>query len=273
MSPVIRIPFAIAVCVAVFLFVATSFAQNTINVPADQPTIQGAINAANNGDTVLVAPGTYYENINFNGKAVTVTSSGGPSVTIIDGGQNGSVVTFDSGETMSSGLNGVAIQNGYASYNGSYDSGRGGGIQIMNSSPTVTGNVISNNSALCGMGIYIDGGSPVIKNNTISNNTQPSNDGGCGGGGIEATGSSTSPSSPLIEGNVITNNNLNAGGGGFGGGIYVYDFSQPTIRNNVIEGNTAYNGGAIAISSSLGTVVVQLSPTTPPSSRVLVFMS
>ncbi len=257
MSPVIRIPFAIAVCVAVFLFVATSFAQNTINVPADQPTIQGAINAANNGDTVLVAPGTYYENINFNGKAVTVTSSGGPSVTIIDGGQNGSVVTFDSGETMSSGLNGVAIQNGYASYNGSYDSGRGGGIQIMNSSPTVTGNVISNNSALCGMGIYIDGGSPVIKNNTISNNTQPSNDGGCGGGGIEATGSSTSPSSPLIEGNVITNNNLNAGGGGFGGGIYVYDFSQPTIRNNVIKGNTAYNGGAIAISSSLGTVVVQ----------------
>src|SRR5437016_1611947 len=141
MSPVIRIPFAIAVCVAVFLFVATSFAQNTINVPADQPTIQGAINAANNGDTVLVAPGTYYENINFNGKAVTVTSSGGPSVTIIDGGQNGSVVTFDSGETVSSGLNGVTLQNGHASYNGSNDSGRGGGIQIINSSPTVTGDV------------------------------------------------------------------------------------------------------------------------------------
>jgi parallel beta-helix repeat protein len=257
MSPVVRTPFVMTLCVAVFLFVATSFAQNTINVPGDQPTIQGAINAANNGDTVLIAPGTYYENINFNGKAVTVTSSGGPSVTIIDGGQNGSVVTFDSGETMSSGLNGVAIRNGYASYNGSYDSGRGGGIQIMNSSPTVTGNLISNNSALCGMGIHIDGGSPVIKNNTISNNTQPSNDGGCGGGGIEATGSSTSPSSPLIEGNVITNNNLNAGGGGFGGGIYVYDFSQPTIRNNVIKGNTAYNGGGIAISSSLGTVVVQ----------------
>src|SRR5438552_19079403 len=100
-------------------------AQSTIHVPAAQATIQGAINVANNGDTVLVAPGTYYENINFNGKAVTVTSSGGPSVTIIDGGQNGSVVTFDSGETMSSGLNGVSIQNGYASYNGSYDSGRG----------------------------------------------------------------------------------------------------------------------------------------------------
>ena len=62
-------------------------AQTTIHVPGDQATIQGAINVANNGDTVLVAPGTYYENINFNGKAITVTSSGGPSVTIIDGGQ------------------------------------------------------------------------------------------------------------------------------------------------------------------------------------------
>jgi hypothetical protein len=256
MLSALRLPHTCSLC-AVLFFSLTSLAQNTIHVPGDQATIQGAINAANNGDTVLVAPGTYYENINFIGKAVTVTSSGGPSVTIIDGGQNGSVVTFDSGETMGSGLNGVAIRNGYTSYNGSYDSGRGGGIQIINSSPTVTGNVISNNSALCGMGIYIDGGSPVIKNNTISNNTQPGNDGGCGGGGIEATGSSTSPSSPLIEGNVITNNNLNPGGGGYGGGILVYDFSQPTIRNNVITGNTAYNGGAIAISSLLGTVVVQ----------------
>jgi len=49
-------------------------AQATINVPGDQATIQGAINAANNGDTVLVAPGTYFENVNFNGKAITVTS-------------------------------------------------------------------------------------------------------------------------------------------------------------------------------------------------------
>ena len=55
----------------------------TINVPAGQPTIQAAINAASNGDTVLVAPGTYRENINFMGKAITVTSSGGDRKSVV----------------------------------------------------------------------------------------------------------------------------------------------------------------------------------------------
>src|SRR6266700_1042933 len=61
-----------------FFYVAcmqTANAQNTINVPADQPTIQAAITLAQSGDTVLVAPGTYLENNDFLGKAITVTSS------------------------------------------------------------------------------------------------------------------------------------------------------------------------------------------------------
>ncbi len=74
-----------------------TLAGTTIHVPADQPTIQAAINAASNGDTVLVSPATYYENINFNGKAITVASTNGPATTIIDGGQAGAVVTFSGG--------------------------------------------------------------------------------------------------------------------------------------------------------------------------------
>jgi hypothetical protein len=67
-------------------------AQTIIHIPADQPTIQAGIDAAHNGDTVLVSPGTYYENIDFKGKAITVTSSAGAAVTTIDGGGNGPAV-------------------------------------------------------------------------------------------------------------------------------------------------------------------------------------
>jgi hypothetical protein len=65
-------------------FFLPAMAAATVNVPA-QPSIQDGINPAASGDIVLVAPATYFENINFNGKAITVTSSGGPAVTIIDG--------------------------------------------------------------------------------------------------------------------------------------------------------------------------------------------
>jgi hypothetical protein len=91
----------------------SSRAQTTITVPTNYPTIQSAINAANNGDTVLVAPGTYVENINFNGKAVTVTSSNGAGATIIDGNHNGTVVTFNHSETLSSVLSGFTFATAF----------------------------------------------------------------------------------------------------------------------------------------------------------------
>ena len=84
----------------------------TINIPADYPTIQQGIDAAVNGDTVLVAPGTYLENIDFEGKAITLKSELGPDVTTIDGNRAGSVVIFENQETTNSVLDGFKITNG-----------------------------------------------------------------------------------------------------------------------------------------------------------------
>src|SRR5271157_3313567 len=137
----------------------------TIHVPTDQPTIQAAINAASNGDTVQVAPGTYHENINFMGKAITVTSTGGPQVTTINGGGVGSVVTFSTSEGLTSLLNGFTVTNGSGT---NYS---GGGVYIRDASPTITGNVITGNSAdAYGGGIYVQGGSSVLQGNVISHN-------------------------------------------------------------------------------------------------------
>src|SRR5690348_13107710 len=97
------------------LFVPLSFG-TTIHVPTDQPTIQAAIDAANNGDTVLVSDGTYKENINFNGKAITVTSVHGASKTTIDGGGVNTVVLLVTNETAASVLNGFTITNGSAGF-------------------------------------------------------------------------------------------------------------------------------------------------------------
>jgi hypothetical protein len=232
-------------------------AQSTINVPADQSTIQTAINAANNGDTVLVAPGTYPENLSFNGKAITVTSSGGPAVTIVDGGGAGPVVIFNANEGASSVLNGFTLQNGVPSSTFPNFGTSGAGIWIYYASPTITNNVITGNHAICGIGIEIQGGSAVIRGNTITGNAQAGGDGGCGGGGIEVTGDSSHPvATPQIIGNTITNNSLP--GGGFGGGIEVSYFSSPTIRNNYIAGNSVYNsGGGIDLESYEAPVVIQ----------------
>lgn len=227
-----------------------AYAQNTIHVPADQPTIQAAISAAQPGDTVLVAPGTYIENLDFQGKAITVTSSDGPSVTIVDGGAAGPVVTFDTNEGANSVLSGFTLQNGVPSQIFPVTGTQGGGVLILNASPTITNNVITGNHAICGIGIESRGGSAVIRGNTITNNSQAGGTGGCGGGGIEVTNGS-----PQIIGNTITSNSLP--GGGFGGGINVSGAS-PIIRNNTISGNSVWNsGGGINLQAGGAPVVVQ----------------
>jgi YD repeat-containing protein len=204
-----------------------------IHVPADQPTIQAAINAAANGDTVLVSDGTYGENINFNGKAITVTSVNGPKVTTIDGGAVVSVVTFQTNETASSVLNGFTITNGFSNF-------EGGGILISGSSPTITNNIVTNNKACEGAGIDVGFGGPLIRGNIVNNNGQAGCSGGVGGGGIELRGASTGAQ---VIGNTITGNN--SGSGYNGGGIGLWTPGPALIQGNLISGNTGGNGGGI----------------------------
>ncbi len=201
-----------------------------IHVPADQPTIQAAIDAAASGDTVLVSDGTYKENINFKGKAITVTSVNGPATTTIDGGGITSVVIFNTGEGAGSVLNGFTITHGNASPL------EGGGIAVS-SSPTITNNVITaNTGSNGGGGIGIAFAAPLVQGNTISNNAQGSASGGIGGGGISIRGES---SGTRIIGNIISNNTWPSGGGG----IALFAAGGPLIQNNVITGNSGGSDG------------------------------
>jgi hypothetical protein len=243
---------ALHLSLTVCLFATTTLFAKTINVPANQPTIQAGINAASNGDTVLVAPGTYSENINFLGKAITVKSSNGAKVTIIDGGGVTSVVTFSSSETLSSVLSGFTLQNGAATSGLS----EGGGILVNGASPKIENNIVQNNHAAssgAGIGVYF--GSPLIKGNIIKNNSQSSGFSGGEGGGIEVGGAG----SAQIIGNIIEHNSWDNLGAGDGGGIALFNSVSTLIKNNIIEGNVAGTlGAAISMFNIVsGTIVVQ----------------
>jgi len=240
---------SIGSAVAVFALAMSAQAQTVIRVPQHYSTIQLAIDAAANGDTVLVAPGTYVENIDFIGKAITVTSEGGPEVTLVDGNLAGTVVRFGSGEGRSSVLNGFTLFNG-RSGSGLPTLNDGGGIWISHSSPTITGNIISNNRACGGMGISNDRGSPLIQRNTITNNRAE----GCSGrgGGILIENDSTPRPRTEIFDNIISGNVA----AGEGAGILTQS-NEVAIRGNIVSGNSAGGNCGGGISTGGGVIVVQ----------------
>jgi hypothetical protein len=92
---------------------ATRVSGVTINVPAAYSAIQAGIDAASDGDIVLVADGVYSENISFNGKNIRVVSAGGASKCTINGGGVSEVVKLTNNETRSAVLEGFTLTNGY----------------------------------------------------------------------------------------------------------------------------------------------------------------
>jgi parallel beta-helix repeat protein len=224
-----------------FLLVFSTAKATTWYVHPDSTlnSIQAGIDSCSTGDTVLVGPGTYIENINFNGMAIRVMSEYDPGVTIIDGSNPpyfymGSVVLFASGEDSNSVLEGFTITNG----SGTFFSGLGtlgGGVFCGGSSPIIRGNIISGNTATWGGGgIGLGNSSAIIDSNTINYNEADT----VAGGILVAT-----DAHPRIFNNDISSNIAQ-----WGGGLYVVDFSNPQITNNDIRNNTAFQyGGGLGI--------------------------
>lgn len=185
------------------------------------PTIQQGITAAGSGDTVLVGPGTYVENIDFAGQDITVRSSAGASATFIDGGAAFPCVFFVTGETQTS------VLRGFTLFNGNFVDG--GGAHCAFTSPRIencvfTGNVAVNN----GGGLFSLSGAPVVSDCVFTYNVSTLE-----GGGLTCAGGSTA----TILRCTFTGNNSNYGGAWSSNG------SSPTFVDCVADGNTANNDG------------------------------
>jgi len=247
----------IVLFVTVTLFSVCSPAIATIiDIPDDYSTIQEGINASSDGDTVLVQPDTYVDNISFGGHNIVLGSllliTGDTSYissTIIDGNSQGSVIYIANISTAT--ITGFTLRNGYYNY--------GGAIYCSESNPLIEYNKLTGNSSFYGGGgIYCRSGSnPIIRDNTITGNSSEDD-----GGGIWVY-----ESDPIISNNIISENNARSGGGigcsgsdatisnneindnnatFGGGGIYCYG-AAPTITNNMISGNQTNSGGGISL--------------------------
>ena len=192
---------------------------------ADFNTIQAAVDAASDGDEIIVLPGTYTgtgnQVVDMLGKSVWLHSSSGPEVTIIDGEDARRVLFCYSGETNMTIIEGMTITRGLAS--GDYPNSTGGGMRNQNNSnPTMTNCKFIDNNAGFGGGMYNNNSSPILTNCSFTNNT-----GEFGGGMRNAVGSNTVLSNCRFTGNAAK----------YGGGMFS-SLSTPSITSTLICGNT-----------------------------------
>ncbi len=256
-----------AVGVCLFLMLNTQLSADTLTVnkngTAMYSTIQSAITDADQGDTIIVETGTYYENINMAGKAVTLRSldPDNPSVvaqTILNGSQIDTVIACSTNEGADTLIEGFYITGGGGAdvYGIGYEYS-GGGVYINDASPTIRNcTFVANSADDYGGGIYICQGSPTIADCTFSQNIAML------GGGIynyiDATptimdclffenaatdyagGIGSTFSNPILERCVFIENTA-----AFGGGMRNY-FSSPRMTNCIFsENRSIYYGGGM----------------------------
>lgn len=224
----------------VLLLAITASAQAMTHlVPDDYPTIQSAINAAVNGDTVVVADGVYTgdgnRDIDFLGKAITVKSENGPENCVID--CNGTETEPHRAFCLdtNSKIIGFTIIKG--------DAEEGGAIYCEHESPMVINCVLRNNSAQReGGAIYCCNSNPTIINCVISDNLSKGSNWMFGGGGIYASSSNI---------NVI-NSKINKNSASYGGGINCQQYSNLTVEACIINDNLAEAEGGWGKDSGYG---------------------
>ncbi|MHC4498685.1 MAG: LamG-like jellyroll fold domain-containing protein [Planctomycetota bacterium] len=229
-----RKTFALSVAAGFIISTSAVFAVDRL-VPSQYPTIQAGIDAAADGDTVIVAQDTYYENINFSGKSITVTSNdpNDPNVvagTVIDANGSGTVVTFPDTASANGVLTGFTITGG----NSSIKPFRAGGILCLAGTITITNCIIIGNYAAGnGGGIFNDYGDLTLAGCTFIGNVAESN----GGGIFNAYGDLTLAGCTFI-GNVAEYYNA--------GGVYGYE-GELTLTDCTFSGNSAgAEGGGVA---------------------------
>ena len=210
----------------------------TWHIPGDSDSIQGGIDFAAPGDTVLVAPGTYQESINFYGREilvgswyVTTSDTSYIELTTLSGAGDDPVARFDHGERRAARLVGLTLSGGHAH--------SGGGVYCSYSSPTLERLHIRDCQAdWAGGGIFVEGGKPLVSKCVIENNTG----GQWGGGGIGCEYSTMDIYGCTIRGNFGTES---------GGGIMVQDSAPVIVGNRIFENDGgSYFGGGIGCRNS-----------------------
>jgi hypothetical protein len=203
-------------------------APTTIFVPGDRPTIQEAINVSWNGDTVLVQPGVYQQNIFFNGKRIKLFSETGPESTVLAKLVDGApLVSFSNDEDSNTVLRGFTLQGARAAPVGA-------AINIESASPTIENNYLLDNAGNLAV-VSVWGGNPKFRRNLIADNNTS----------IAAIGFFAGTGGEVVN-NTIANNT--------GDGIRITPGTMMRIKNNILAFNTGYGIRSIGGINNTSTV-------------------
>ena len=198
----------------------------------DYTTIQAAIDAADPPAVIVVAPGTYVENLNTQGKAVIIEGTlddFGRRMTVVDGGQTDSVVSCISAETPETVIRNLVLTNGISTHGS-------GGIYIWQASPTIENCAIVGNQSYLGGGMSINTSTTTITGCLIAGNQSISS-----GGGLWISNTQTSADFGIrIIDSIITENSCEVNPG-----IALSPDASASIGGSAICGNTS--GGYSAL--------------------------